>query len=139
MHHFGVRHFIDLTEEGELTPYADLLPADCTHTRFPIRDVSVPKSMDEVERWIYRIQELSRRNDGYVYIHCWGGVGRTGTIVGCYLAEQMKEPTFENVLEILRIRFSTMPKSSHRITPETKEQEAFIAKYIDKMQARKSC
>ena len=25
MIHFGVRHFIDLTEEGELTPYAHLL------------------------------------------------------------------------------------------------------------------
>ena len=20
-----------------------------------------------------------------VYVHCWGGIGRTGTIVGCYL------------------------------------------------------
>jgi protein-tyrosine phosphatase len=20
-----------------------------------------------------------------IYIHCWGGIGRTGTVVGCYL------------------------------------------------------
>ena len=38
----------------------------CTYTRFPIRGVSVPESVDEVERWIYKIQELSRRDDGYV-------------------------------------------------------------------------
>jgi ADP-ribosylglycohydrolase len=30
MHHFGIRHFIDLTEEGELRPYNHLLPSDTT-------------------------------------------------------------------------------------------------------------
>ncbi len=23
--------------------------------------------------------------NGAVYVHCWGGVGRTGTVVGCWL------------------------------------------------------
>ena len=137
MVHFGVRHFVDLTEEGELNPYAQLVPDDCTYIRFPIRDVSVPKNVDEVERWIYGIQELSRRNDGYVYIHCWGGVGRTGTIVACYLAEQMENPTANNALEKLRSLFSAMPKSAHRRTPETKEQEAFIAKYVESIKGKR--
>ncbi|WP_396910170.1 hypothetical protein [Mycolicibacterium sp.] len=22
-----------------------------------------------------------------VYVHCWGGKGRTGTVIGCFLAE----------------------------------------------------
>ena len=43
----GVRHFIDLTEVGELTPYAELLTEEAgsrtTYERFPIRDVSVPE------------------------------------------------------------------------------------------------
>ena len=43
MHHFGVRHFVDLTEEGELRPYRQLLPSDTFYLRFPIRDVNVPK------------------------------------------------------------------------------------------------
>jgi ADP-ribosylglycohydrolase len=137
MVHFGVRHFVDLTEEGELNPYAQLLPENCTYTRFPIRDVSVPKSMCEVEKLIGKINELSRRDDGYVYIHCWGGVGRTGTIVGCYLAEQSEDQTFEDVLRILRDKFAIMPKSSHRVTPETKEQEAFIKNYVEYMENRK--
>lgn len=137
MHHFGVRHFIDLTEEGELNPYAHLLPADCSHTRFPIRDVSVPDSLDEVYRLIGKIMELSKRDDGYVYIHCWGGVGRTGTIVGCLLAEDMETPTFDAVIKKLRCQFSEMPKSAHRVTPETKEQETFIKKYIEGTVARR--
>ena len=134
MIHFGVRHFIDLTEDGELRPYSHLLPKECTYTRFPVRNVSVPDSAESVHRLICHIQELSQRGDGYVYIHCWGGVGRTGTIVACYLAEDMitssTDITADSVLERLRRCFTEMPKSAHRVTPETKEQEAFIRKYV---------
>ena len=28
------------------------------------------------------------RTRGGVYVHCWGGVGRTGTVVGCMLADR---------------------------------------------------
>ncbi len=136
MVHFGVRHFVDLTEEGELRPYDHLLSKDCTYTRFSIRDVSVPDSIESVSRLIDHIKELSKRNDGYVYIHCWGGVGRTGTIVACLLAEDMETLTFDAVLSKLRYAFSTMPKSAHRVTPETKEQEAFIKKYIESLDER---
>ncbi len=132
MVHFGVRHFIDLTEEGELHPYSHLLPKGCTYTRFPIRDVDVPDSMESVSCLIAHIQELSKRDDGYVYIHCWGGVGRTGTIVGCYLADD----NFDSTMNKLRNCFSQMPKSSHRVTPETKAQETFIKKYIEGMEER---
>lgn len=130
MTEFGVRHFIDLTEEGELKPYAHLLPSDATYTRFPIRDVNVPRSIDDVKTLIGHIDELSACNDGYVYIHCWGGVGRTGTIVACYLAQHMEHPTLEKVLSQLRTRFSEMPKSAYRRTPETSEQDQFVQKYI---------
>lgn len=131
MLHFGVRHFIDLTEEGELHPYAHLLSSGCTYDRFPIRDVSIPKSTHEVYRFIDKITEFSKRDDGYIYIHCWGGVGRTGTIVACLRAEGMENPTIEDALTCLRNLFSEMPKSSHRVTPETKEQEAFIGQYVE--------
>ena len=39
---FGITHFVDLTEEGELSPYAHYLPKECSYRRFPIKDVSVP-------------------------------------------------------------------------------------------------
>lgn len=136
MIHFGVRHFVDLTEEGELTPYAHLLPPDCTHTRCPIPDVSIPRSIDQACDVVNKIKELSKRRDGYVYLHCWGGVGRTGTIAACCLADGMKEPTFDIVMNNLRSHFSEMPKSSHRVTPESKEQEAFIQKYVESIPER---
>ena len=42
----------------------------------------------------------------------------------------------ESVMSKLRNGFSQMPKSSHRVTPETKEQETFIKKYIESMEER---
>ena len=133
MTQFGVRHYIDLTEEGELRPYSQLLPKGTTYTRFPIRDCDVPSSIDDVEKLIRHIQKLSKRNDGYVYIHCWGGVGRTGTIVACYFAENN---SFEEAMQLLRKQFSEMPKSSHRTTPDTNEQINFVKKYKESMEEK---
>lgn len=130
MHHFGIRHFIDLTEEGELRPYNHLLPSDTTYTRFPIVDCGVPKSVESVQRLLLRIEEL-KKMDGYVYVHCWGGVGRTGTIVACYLSQNWKEVDMNHTLEVLRRNFSEMPKSAYRKTPETKDQIDFINQFIN--------
>lgn len=130
MHHFGIRHFIDLTEEGELRPYSNLLPAGTTYTRFPIADCGAPKSIESVQRLLLRIEEL-KKMDGYVYVHCWGGVGRTGTIIACYLSQNWKEPDLNLVLDALRKNFSEMPKSAYKKTPETKEQIDFIKQFIN--------
>ena len=130
MYHFGVRHFIDLTEEGELRPYNHLLPSDTTYTRFPITDCGAPKSIESVQRLLLRIEEL-KKMDGYVYVHCWGGIGRTGTIIACYLAQNWDEPDLNKTLEVLRRNFSKMPKSAYRETPETKEQIDFIERFIN--------
>ena len=42
----GVTTFIDLTEESELHPYSGLMGTGASHRRFPIRDRSVPKSLE---------------------------------------------------------------------------------------------
>ena len=130
MYHFGIRHFVDLTVEGELCPYSHLLPSDTTYTRFPIRDCGAPKSIESVQRLLLRIEEL-KKMDGYVYVHCWGGVGRTGTIVACYLSQNWEESDLNHTLEVLRRNFSEMPKSAYRETPETKEQIDFIEQFIN--------
>ena len=83
---FGITHFVDLTEEGELEPYDEMLYSGTSYQRFPIRDRSVPKSMEDVHKLVKRILKIVSNNpDAKVYVHCWGGVGRTGLIVGCLL------------------------------------------------------
>ena len=91
----GVRHFIDLTEAGELGPYAELLMEEAgsrtTYGRFPIRDVSVP---DEPKTMVAIIAAIDRAmaEGGITYVHCWGGIGRTGLAVACWLQERGLTP-----------------------------------------------
>lgn len=89
----GVTFFLDLTEPGEsgLKPYAHLLAEEAEargqqveHCRQSIPDMHAPSS----EQMVRTLDELDRalENGRCVYVHCFGGIGRTGTVVGCYLA-----------------------------------------------------
>lgn len=129
MCHFGIRHFIDLTKETELHPYCHMLPKDTTYTRFPIEDHSAPSSIEDVQCLLWRIEEL-KKLDGDIYLHCRDGVGRTGTIVACYIAQNLNDSDLKNTLEVLRRNFSEMPKSAYRKTSETYEQINFIERFI---------
>ena len=127
---FGITHFVDLTEEGELEPYEGMLYSGTFYQRFPIRDRSVPKSMDEVRKLVKCIIKIVNMNpEAKVYIHCWGGVGRTGLIVGCLLGELYKL-SYDEAISKLKQLFLACPKSLKRETPDTAEQRDFIAKFI---------
>jgi hypothetical protein len=86
----GVTLFLDLTQPGELEPYADLVPPHARHVRLPIRDFSVPTpellvtALDEIDG------ELAA--GGCAYVHCWAGCGRTGVVAGCWLVRHGLEP-----------------------------------------------
>jgi hypothetical protein len=80
----GVTAFIDLTEEGELQPYSNLLqsmPASdntsIIHERLPIRDLSVPTESG-MSVMLDRIITLLGIGE-IVYVHGWGVIGRTVT------------------------------------------------------------
>lgn len=130
---FGITHFIDLTEEGELRPYDQMLASPMQHIRFPIQDVSVPANIESVKDLIGQIHGILNESDrNKVYIHCWGGVGRTGTIVGCLLSHQHNYD-YNETMGALQKAFSDCSKSAYRETPETKEQRDFIARYAAEM------
>ena len=82
---FGVKVFIDLTDEfQQRTPYVGFLN-DVLHQWFPIKDVSVPESKAYTQSILDAI-DGNIDQGRLVYIHCWGGIGRTGLIVGCWLS-----------------------------------------------------
>jgi hypothetical protein len=125
----GVQVFVDLTEPGErgLVPYAPLLDEaratghDVTHHRRSIPDVSVPSATRMRE--ILSLIEASMAEGKGVYVHCWGGTGRTGTVVGCWLVEQGKDEGAPiGVLQALR----RACRKRFRPSPDTDEQEAFV-------------
>lgn len=53
---------------------------------FPIRDMSIPTSLDHTQRCVEKILG-SLENKEHVVIHCRGGHGRTGLIAACVLVE----------------------------------------------------
>ena len=79
----GVTLFVDLTVEFELDPYAHLVGEGARHVRMPIPDMDVT-TVEQMRRTLDLI-DRERDREGTAYVHCWGGAGRTGTVVGCWL------------------------------------------------------
>ena len=90
--------------------------------RFPVRDVSVPSPHLMVQILAAIDEELAA--GGAVYVHCWGGRGRTGTTVGCYLVEAGMTDG-PGALDMLMSLTSRERRIFRRI-PETAEQEEFV-------------
>ncbi|GIT00631.1 MAG: hypothetical protein CM1200mP26_23430 [Acidimicrobiales bacterium] len=52
----------------------------------PIPDMGLPSGgPDEMARILDNLDGALTAG-GKAYVHCWGGLGRTGTVVGCWLA-----------------------------------------------------
>jgi len=117
----GVACFIDLTEEGELEPYDRFLEGQ-EHLRFPVRDVSVPARKDEMRAILDAIDERLNAGKG-VYVHCWGGVGRTGTVVGCWLARHGEAKPLEKLQELWQ---PSRKAKEGRHCPETEAQRRYV-------------
>lgn len=128
----GVRTFIDLTTKNDkLKPYDYLLKPysslNIQHFNFPIPDFSVPSSENQTIEILDTIEKYIETGT-IVYLHCWGGVGRTGVIAGCWLAEHGYPG--EAALSRLRDLWKECAKSNGRKSPETKEQEEYIINWL---------
>jgi len=129
----GVTCFIDLTElEDKLEPYGHLVKQLSNETvqtiRFPVRDISVPYSNEQTIEILDTIDTIIAEQ-GCIYLHCWGGVGRTGIITGCWLARHGYKG--EAALKKLYELWSQCPKSKRRISPETYEQEDYVRNWSE--------
>jgi hypothetical protein len=119
----GVDSFVNLTQAGEktwggapLVPYHRGLPA--RHRRFPIPDNGVISDAGYDEILEYIRDEIAAGR--VVYVHCWGGKGRTGTVVGAWLIEQ-EGLGYPEVLDRLQELRAGTRKAHHRV-PDTHDQ-----------------
>ena len=131
----GIRCVINLVEEDEkgaggkpLRSYASLLTdeaqkrqIDLTYLRISIPDVSVP-SVETMQSILDAIDAALNR-DQPVYVHCWGGRGRTGTVVGCFLVRHEIETGDGALAAINRLRRDD-PGGSQ--SPETDAQRDMV-------------
>ncbi len=134
----GVRSFVDLTEERDgLEPYeavlAELSGGAARHLGHGIRDVSVPRRKSDMVAILDAVDaELAEGRA--VYVHCWGGVGRTGTVVGCWLARHYGDsgravPWPDGSVRDFAALWAACPKAAYRQSPETPEQRDFVARW----------
>jgi len=122
----GLNSFIDLTEAGELPEYRHLLPVHTQYKRSPIRDTGVPESVAQVQGLLKDIRSglKSTRN---IYLHCRAGIGRTGLIVGCYLAEEQGGK--EAIKQLNQLWQQSERAKSWPSVPQTKEQAEYIRRW----------
>lgn len=127
----GIRCIINLMEPDEQDhngfPFVDYVPVLKKITdrgspvachRMPIRDLGIP-SRDFMVKILDRIDGALKENRP-VYVHCWGGRGRTGTVVGCWLARHSiaeGESALEKIKELRRT-----DAKAHWPSPEMSEQ-----------------
>lgn len=127
----GIRCTINLMEPDELDhdgrPFTDYMPVlqritngspPVTCHRMPIRDLGIPSRE-------LMVQILDRIDDSFaldrpVYVHCWGGRGRTGTVVGCWLARQGIAAGESVLIKIKELRRTDA--KAHWPSPEMPEQ-----------------
>jgi hypothetical protein len=124
LHEAGINYFIDLTEMDEMPDYRGLLPVHSHYLRCAIRDAEVPSEvaqMQELQSRIRNARALGRR----MYIHCRAGIGRTGLVVGCYLAEGGLDGN--SALEKLNLLWRKCARAeSWPSVPQTTEQADYI-------------
>ncbi len=121
----GIEFFVDLTEAGEygLEPYEPYLDG-ARHVRYGVRDLGVPPV--ETMQAILAAIDASIEQGRAVYVHCYAGVGRTGTVVGCHLVRHGSSAG-EALAAIAEWRRAT--PNAHRESPETREQRRFVAEW----------
>lgn len=96
------------------------LSMDCL--RMSIVDLDIP-SKNHMNDILHTIDNALLSGEK-VYVHCWGGIGRTGTVIACYLINKgiLSPDTAINYIAFLKRN----TEIKRRDSPETKTQCEFV-------------
>jgi hypothetical protein len=123
----GINHFIDLTEKGELPAYRHLLPVYTRYQGSPIADSCVPESVTQVQALLSDIR-FALEAKRCVYVHCRQGIGRTGLVMGCYLADAAGNGK-SAIKELNQLWQQSERAKSWPTIPQTPQQADYICRW----------
>jgi len=111
----GIDVIVTLTERPLSEPLVEEFGIENHH--IPIADFTAP-SREQVEEFV-NIVRSARSENRKVVVHCHAGMGRTGTMVACYLVSVGRSSS-DAIAEVRRIRPGSI---------ETYAQESLVHKY----------
>lgn len=115
----GVTLYVDLTHPADsLAAYAPLLGPNARRSAQAIVDLGLT-TIPHMSRILDEVDEAR----GTVYVHCWGGIGRTGTVVGCWLRRHGLDRG-DAVARIAELRREA--SNAAFASPETAAQRAMV-------------
>jgi protein-tyrosine phosphatase len=123
----GINAVVDLTEKDQHLPYqpymneeASSLGQEIQYFRMAIKDFSTPTA-NEMINTLNAIDQFLIAGR-CVYLHCYGGIGRTGMVVGCFLVRHGMDG--KAALQRLADLRQWIPNV--KISPETDDQKNFV-------------
>lgn len=115
---------VTLLEPAEIAEVGDLRRevrrAGLAWIHFPVADMWIPTDADAARKLVARILRALERGD-HVVVHCWGGLGRSGTIAAACLVARGAEP--EKAIAAVR--------AARPGAVQTAAQELFVADFVD--------
>jgi hypothetical protein len=131
----GFDTFIDLTCEGERSDYLPLIQKEARayerpihHQRFSFPDFKVPSH--EMMAAALDAIDAALAEDRKLFLHCVGGIGRTGTTVGCWFVRHGMKPP-EALIQLRNLYYSAAQSTFVPRSPETEEQARFILNWTE--------
>ncbi|MDE1763094.1 MAG: dual specificity protein phosphatase family protein [Thaumarchaeota archaeon] len=105
----GVKSIITMTEQ----PLPESWVRGVKYLHMPTEDFSAP-DMDQIDQAVEFIQERLE-NEEPVMVHCAAGIGRTGTILACYLVKYHKSSAKNAIDKVRKERPGSIQSESQEI------------------------